>query len=214
LNVCSVNINDIKIRAGEWDTQTQNERIPHQERNIERKIVHNHFTKGNLYNDVALLILDRPLTKTRSIGTVCLPQDNQHFDSRECFATGWGKDRFGQEGQYAVILKKLQLPIVQNQPCQDALRKTRLGNSFILHRSFTCAGGEPGLDTCTGDGGSPLVCPDPSNPNRYLQVGIVAWGIGCGENQVPGVYTDVANFRNWIDLKLQETGIGIDSYIV
>jgi kallikrein len=212
--VANVDISTIKIRAGEWDTQTENERIPYQERNIKQKIIHNHFMKGNLYNDIALLILDRNLAKTESVGTICLPEQDEHFDARDCFATGWGKNVFGQQGQYAVIPKKIQMPLVHTNACQQALRKTRLGNSFILHRSFICAGGEPDLDTCTGDGGSPLVCPDRKNPNRYLQVGIVAWGIGCGENQVPGVYADVATFRNWVDEKLQELGIGTSSYLM
>ncbi|EEZ99183.2 phenoloxidase-activating factor 2 [Tribolium castaneum] len=211
--VHNVDVNDIKVRAGEWDTQTTNERIPFQERNVARKIVHEHFLKGNLYNDVALLILDRPFTKTASVGTVCLPNQDQRFNANDCFATGWGKDSFGDKGRYAVILKKIQMPLVQNENCQKALRGTRLGASFILHRSFTCAGGQPNLDTCTGDGGSPLVCPDPSNPSRYLQVGIVAWGIGCGESQIPGVYADVATFRTWIDLRLQELGINTNSYV-
>lgn len=88
-------MNDIIVRAGEWDTQTQNERIPYQERNVSQKIIHEFFIKSNLYNDIAILILDRSFVKTDSIGTVCLPQDQQQFDSRECFATGWGKDIFG-----------------------------------------------------------------------------------------------------------------------
>ena len=33
----------------------------------------------------------------------------------------------------------------------------------------------------------------------YHQVGIVAWGIGCGQQGVPGVYTDVAIQKCWID---------------
>lgn len=43
------------------------------------------------------------------------------------------------------------------------------------------AGGEPGKDTCKGDGGSPLVCPIPGRVDRYYQSGIVAWGIGCAD---------------------------------
>ncbi|KAG6465667.1 hypothetical protein O3G_MSEX015303 [Manduca sexta] len=62
-----------------------------------------------------------------------------------------------------------------------------------------CAGGEPGRDTCKGDGGSPLVCPSEYEKDRYVQNGIVAWGIGCGEDGTPGVYVDVANLREWID---------------
>uniref|UniRef100_A0A6P7H8F5 Phenoloxidase-activating factor 2-like n=1 Tax=Diabrotica virgifera virgifera TaxID=50390 RepID=A0A6P7H8F5_DIAVI len=39
------------------------------------------------------------------------------------------------------------------------------------------AGGEENKDTCKGDGGSPLVCPIPNEPNRFFQMGIVSWGI-------------------------------------
>lgn len=58
-----------------------------------------------------------------------------------------------------------------------------------------------------GDGGSPLVCPDQSNPARYVQSGIVSWGVGCGQKDVPGVYTDVLKMRDWIDTQLR----GIES---
>jgi secreted trypsin-like serine protease len=57
-----------------------------------------------------------------------------------------------------------------------------------------------------GDGGGPLVCPDPRDPTRYQQAGIVAWGICCGENNTPGVYTDVAMFRDWIDEQIAYQG--------
>lgn len=50
-----------------------------------------------------------------------------------------------------------------------------------------------------GDGGSPLVCPESVNSNRYILAGIVSWGIGCGEEGTPGVNVRVANFRQWIE---------------
>jgi len=50
-----------------------------------------------------------------------------------------------------------------------------------------------------GDGGSPLVCPLQNDPTRFVQAGIVAWGLGCGENGTPGVYASIANGRQWID---------------
>lgn len=63
-----------------------------------------------------------------------------------------------------------------------------------------------------GDGGSPLVCPDPLNPNRYVQAGIVAWGIGCGEENIPGVYADVTKFRSWIDRNMERLNIDTAPY--
>ncbi|XP_025835188.1 phenoloxidase-activating factor 2-like, partial [Agrilus planipennis] len=203
---------DLKVRVGEWDTQTTRERLPYQERDVVQIVVHEGFRANNLFNDVALLVLASPVDKYDHIGTICLPSQNLQFTSRDCFATGWGKDVFGRKGQPQVILKKIQLPIVPHNICQDSLRKTRLGLAFALHSSFICAGGEPGKDTCTGDGGGPLVCPDPTNPSRYMQTGIVAWGIGCGDTGVPGVYVDVAQFRNWIDEQLARLKIDTSPY--
>jgi secreted trypsin-like serine protease len=43
---------------------------------------------------------------------------------------------------------------------------------------------------------------------------IVAWGIGCGESDRPGVYVDVANFRGWIDTKIQGRGLPTTAYVL
>merc|ERR1711978_557519 len=37
------------------------------------------------------------------------------------------------------------------------------------------------------------------DPTSYVQAGIVAWGIGCGEDNTPGVYASVAKGVCWID---------------
>lgn len=188
-----------KIRAGEWDTQTKNELFAHQDRDVKTIIIHPEYYSGALFYDFAVLILNSPLDVAENVDTVCLPEQGMVFENSRCFASGWGKDVFGKEGKYQVILKKIDLPIVPRPTCQEHLRTTRLGKHFELHKTFICAGGEVGKDTCKGDGGSPLVCPLAGHPGKYVQAGIVAWGIGCGENQVPGVYANVAEVRNWID---------------
>ena len=65
---------------------------------------------------------------------------------------------------------------------------------------------------CKGDGGSPLVCPIPGAPGRFYQAGIVAWGIGCGENGTPGVYANVGLFRNWVDEQMRLKNLDTHSY--
>lgn len=77
-----------------------------------------------------------------------------------------------------------------------------------------CAGGEKGKDACNGDGGGPLVCPIDHEGSRYYQAGIVSWGIGCGIENVPGVYVDVATFRNWIDALMRRFNLDSESYVV
>lgn len=62
---------------------------------------------GALYNDIALLILDTPVTDAENIGIVCLPPVNEEPPSARCYASGWGKDVFGKEGKYQVILKRV-----------------------------------------------------------------------------------------------------------
>ena len=75
-----------------------------------------------------------------------------------CFATGWGKDKFASDSEYQVVLRDVEMYIVDSQTCEEKLQGTRLGPEFTLDKSFNCAGGEGGVDTCTGDGGGPLVC--------------------------------------------------------
>lgn len=202
--VATVQEGDLEIRAGEWDTQTKNEILPHQDRIVQRIIVHENYNPGSLKNDFALLYLREPVVLSDNVDIVCLPQVNDIFDNSRCFASGWGKDVFGREGHFQVIMKRVELPVVNRDTCQSKLRNTRLGKHFVLDRSFICAGGEPGKDTCKGDGGSPLVCPLRNNPTRYAQAGSVAWGIGCGENGVPGVYANIADARLWIDAKMEQ----------
>ena len=56
--------------------------------------------------------------------------------------------------------------------------------------------GEPGKDTCSGDGGSPLVCQAVSG--RWHVVGLVSWGIGCGVAGRPAIYTNVFHYLDFI----------------
>lgn len=50
-----------------------------------------------------------------------------------------------------------------------------------------------------GDGGGPLVCAGyDGSIFRYAQLGIVSWGIGCGD-RTPAVYTSVSHFYDWIN---------------
>ncbi|KAL9895355.1 inactive CLIP domain-containing serine protease A3-like isoform 1-T1 [Glossina fuscipes fuscipes] len=190
-----------KVRVGEWDAASTNEPVPAQDVSVSKVYVHPNFNKNNLQNDVAILKLVNPvsLVTKSTVGTVCLPTIPLKQGQR-CYVAGWGKSDFGPTGAYQSIQREVQVPVLSNDNCQTALRKTRLGSRFILNNlSFICAGGEVGKDACTGDGGSPLVC---ENNGIWYVLGLVAWGIGCAAPGIPGVYVNVNSYIPWIQSML------------
>lgn len=153
--------------------------------------------------------MEKPFKADQNIQTICLPSPQFNIVAgQECFTGAWGKDKF-EQGQTQNILRRLEVPIVPHNKCQDSFRSTRLGPYFILDQSYMCAGGEENVDACTGDGGAPLVCA--ADGSRYYQAGIVAWGIGCGQKDVPGAYTDVSKFVDWIRNKMAALGSDVNA---
>ena len=61
-------------------------------------------------------------------------------------------------------------------------------------------------DSCQFDNGGPLVC------NDQLQ-GLVSWGWGCARPNMPGVYTKICYFTEWIKDKIDKFE-DIDNHIV
>lgn len=76
-----------------------------------------------------------------------------------------------------------------------------------LTGTMLCAGLKTGKrDTCYGDSGGPLVA---ILDGKAVQLGIVSWGEGpsesdvkCGHEDVYGVYSRVASFKDWIQSHL------------
>ncbi|XP_072948741.1 phenoloxidase-activating factor 2-like [Epargyreus clarus] len=199
---------ELKCRAGEWDTQTEMEILPHQERNVQKIILHEDFFQLRAHFDAALLILESPflLKDAYHIGVACLGRDLPSPGTL-CYSMGWGRS-FNNTNN-AVLLKKIQLPLVDPAVCQRQLRNTRLGSNYLLHHTLMCAGGETGVDTCVGDGGASLVCPlkVKGEMTRYAVYGMVAYGVGCGVKDVPGVYAKVPFMVEWVNQKMSDEGL-------
>lgn len=51
------------------------------------------------------IVYKSSLVGSPHVSPVCLPARSQDFTGRRCWITGWGKDGFGEEGQYQSILK-------------------------------------------------------------------------------------------------------------
>ncbi|XP_064115272.1 phenoloxidase-activating factor 2-like isoform X2 [Macrobrachium nipponense] len=190
-----------KVRLGDYDVAAPQDHpeIAHVERVVNDIVVHPDFNPKSLANDVALLHF-QPFDSQGlpHIGTVCIPEQGQLFfsSSENCWVTGWGKDEFSEDASYQLIMKEVDVPMIDPFACEARLQRTRLGPTFTLDsNAFVCAGGVQGKDACTGDGGSPLVC---RTTRGWTVTGLVAWGIRCAEADVPGVYVNVANYVNFI----------------
>lgn len=116
-----------------------------------------------MQNDIALAILKEPVEISEKINAICIPPPGTDLGTVQCKTTSRVKG-LNDEGSY---LKMLQVNVIPKDKCVDMLRATRLGPFFRLHSSFLCAGKENHRNTCVGDGGSPLVCPVPGQPDRY-----------------------------------------------
>lgn len=196
----------IGVRLGEWDLDNA---IDCQEDNncadapvnlgVEKIIVHEDYNPSNKaqYNDIALIRFNRDVRFSAFISPVCLPIENAQRTKNNVgtrgVATGWGRTETASASN---VKLKVELEIQDLQSCANTYRPS----GVTLRDTQFCAGGVRGQDTCSGDSGGPLTKLD--RANNYLY-GIVSFGPNkCGTKGVPGVYTSVAKYVNWIEANI------------
>jgi len=190
------------IRCGEHNVKTETELLNSQETQVEQIIFHPKYDAKRVHFNLAILQTKENFVYQKHIGPVCLPKPFQNFENNNnCWSSGWGADAYDSFGIYSDSLKKVKMPVVSASECLSKLRQTKRFSTqkkpgFRIHDSWICVGGEKGSDTCKGDGGSPHVCK--SNRDEWVQVGAVAWGVGCG-TEVPAVYSSIPDAMCWID---------------
>lgn len=98
------------------------------------------------------------------------------------------------------IKLKVRLPVVDDESCRKAYRL----HNLKLGPGQVCAGGVRGRDSCLGDSGGPLMYID-SEKIACVLSGIVSFGSEqCGAPGVPGVYTKVEHYMDWIIENLEK----------
>lgn len=71
-----------------------------EERNVVEIVHHEDYNTASLYNDVALLILDKPYVLGENfINKICLPPKDINMEGMRCLVAGWGKENI-ENGEY------------------------------------------------------------------------------------------------------------------
>ncbi|XP_052803564.1 complement factor B-like isoform X2 [Mya arenaria] len=177
--------------------------------------IHPRYDTNTREYDLALIRLRSSLEFDGDMHAVCLWNNDledelQNYDYQRFFeeyqygvATGWGfKDSAMTINPR--FLKQMQMPIQDTVTCSRSIGYTYTEPDYNI--TF-CAGGmiyngdnRAMIDTCSGDDGSPFVVSTPTNPSKYIQIGIVSYGYGCKRMGKYGFYTKLnTNLLEWIE---------------
>lgn len=131
------------------------------------------------------------LAKPSKYKPVSLPNaDNSDIQTNmTAKAMGWGWTTF-PDGEDSNVLLGVGLRVWGFEEC-NAL--------FSIDNSSLCAGGVKDQDTCVHDNGGPLVKEPVEGDGGDVLIGVMKWGLGCGDEGYPSVFSHVAAAIKWID---------------
>uniref|UniRef100_A0A452TZJ9 Kallikrein related peptidase 4 n=1 Tax=Ursus maritimus TaxID=29073 RepID=A0A452TZJ9_URSMA len=155
----------------------------------ELSIQHPEYNKPFIANDLMLIKLKESVSGSDTIQNISIAsQCPTAGDS--CLVSGWDLYVAGGQPQ---VLQCVNISVVPEEICSSFYAP-------VYHPSMFCAGGgQDRKDSCNGDSGGPLVC------NGSLQ-GLVSFGQAqCGLPHVPGVYTNLCKFTDWIQKTIQDS---------
>ncbi|XP_066995475.2 trypsin-1 [Anabrus simplex] len=157
--------------------------------------LHEGFVYETLLNDIALIRVDGGFPLNSPVISAISLQDEHLSPPVACTVSGWGNTLVYPDN-YPDILQAVDVPFVSQDICVASYENYPTGS---IEPGMVCAGYmNGGKDACDGDSGGPLQC-------GGLLTGIVSWGNDCALPKYPGVYTEVAYYRDWIETTLAKS---------
>jgi secreted trypsin-like serine protease len=156
-------------------------------------------------SDISILRLESPFDASDTIRPVRIADERLAAALTEeglpAIVTGFGST--SEDGSGSPTLREGLVETVGDDTCVADYDGDADVGEVVTPASEVCAGlREGGVDACFGDSGGPLVVPvdgDPDvGPDGWVLVGIVAWGDGCGQPELPTVYTQVDAFADFV----------------
>ena len=166
-------------------------------------IINNKYTSEDCFGcipnyDVALIILERPVTFTDFIQPACLPNPTG-TSKGPLVVTGWGNTMPGYGHlQSASILQEINVDQVSLTECKEKC-KPKLRDNLITFHMCASTGVEDSA-TCKGDSGGPLVRNIHFLKQIWELTGVVSFGTStCGNVDYPLVFTRIEGEVNiWL----------------
>ncbi|XP_038154540.1 transmembrane protease serine 4a isoform X1 [Cyprinodon tularosa] len=157
---------------------------------VDRIILHGKYDTDKNDYDLAMMRLSSPISVGDKRKPACLPPKFLEIpDKAAVVVTGWGLLK--EEGKASSTLQKANVEMIARSTCSSSA----IYGSYITPRMI-CAGNlKGGVDACQGDSGGPLVY---FSSFSWDLVGVVSWGVGCAQQNRPGVYSNVDDMLNWI----------------
>lgn len=164
-------------------------------RTVTQIIRHPNYTKSTRDNDMCLLKLSSTVTFTNFIRPVCLAAPGSSFHAgATSWVTGWGSISSLVSLPSPQTLQEVDVPVVGNRQCNCNNGVGSITDNMI------CAGlSAGGKDSCQGDSGGPMVS---KQGTRWIQSGVVSFGNGCAQANLPGVYARVSQYQTWINTQI------------
>lgn len=157
-------------------------------------IVHPDYDCNKVANDIALIELQGPIRFRREVSPICVPSSpSSIIEGAPGIVAGWGWTNEDQNiGDRADQLQQATVEFWENSKCTDSFRRNQ--KQIEISPTQVCAGkAAGGIDSCFADSGGPLI------NDQNVIVGIVSTGIGCARPGLPGVYTRVSEYTDWIE---------------
>ena len=144
-----------------------------------------------LYHDIAILVMEKPFEfndKIKPIEMMDYSDSSQLRVGKKCKIAGWGQT---EDLSYPIQLQEVEVPIIDLETCKENYESKNY-TGMVTDLNF-CAGLK-GKDSCFGDSGGPMMC-------KGKLAGVVSFGPNneCGNEHLPGVYTNVSIFAPVID---------------
>jgi len=183
---------------------------------MEKTAIHPNFNNTGNLNDIAVLTMTKCLPEETSNLFEIMEIANQAFwqemhaelflSTNTVSTNPTNKTRvagFGQldpdDTSVPPALQSVDVTLFGRDDCEAKFRTNIFfTSSNLIQADMYCAGAPSGgKDACLGDSGGPNYFTDPATSKR-TQLGVVSWGIGCAQEEFPGVYTSVAYHYDFI----------------